>query len=71
MGHQWRIAARLAVRAAARTAEEAAVSNGDLLVMLPWFLFAVGLATVMLLAFTRDRRRDSQLRRRRSRPRRR
>jgi hypothetical protein len=39
------------------------MSDASLFVLVPWIVFAGGLATVMLLAFTGDRRRDRLLRR--------
>jgi hypothetical protein len=48
------------------------VRDTDLLIIVPWAIFAAGVATVTMLAFASGRRRPGRiLRRRRGRPRRR
>ena len=48
--------------------EEGIVSGADLLVIVPWLIFAIGVITLILLAFTRGGR-DHKPRRQRSRQR--
>jgi hypothetical protein len=43
------------------------VSDSDLLVLAPWVLFAGGVVTLMVLAITRERRRNRIIRGRRGR----
>jgi hypothetical protein len=44
--------------------QEGTVSDVDLLVLVPWAIFAVGVAAVVVLAFTRDGRAGQFLQRR-------
>jgi hypothetical protein len=44
--------------------EEGTVTAVDLLVLVPWIIFAVGVAAVVVLAFTRDCRAGQFLQRR-------